>query len=207
MCIMVAPGKLRIIGGAHRGRRLLSPPTEYCRPTPDRAREALFSILQSRLAGAKVLDIFAGTGALGLEAWSRGAHELVLVDNSPTALKLLEANRALCLQDGQEQEPEIRIIRHNLTQGIGPLLAKDRLTGPFDLIFLDPPYGKGLAAAILAELAELAESSLLAPDGMIIAEEERGTQLPAALPGLELHDQRNYGTNAFWFYLRTEEES
>ena len=149
---------MRIITGKLRGRRLLAPKGQTIRPTGERAREALFDILEHGeppLRGASFLDLFCGTGAVGLEAHSRGAAEVVLVDRDPEALRLAEANLARL-----GTPPGVRLLARDAT-ALGPAPR------PFDVAFLDPPYRSGLAAAALASLAA---NGWLAADARIIVE-------------------------------------
>ncbi|MBC8208047.1 MAG: 16S rRNA (guanine(966)-N(2))-methyltransferase RsmD [Desulfobulbaceae bacterium] len=190
---------MRIISGWARGRRLFSPAPkdQQIRPTADRAREALFSILGTQVQNARILDLFAGTGALGLEAMSRGAARIVFVDLGQTALQLIKKNVAICLTGRPAHEEMIDIIRHDLSRGLTSLCNSDRLSGQFDLIFLDPPYGKGLAQKILTELAS---TSLIHDHTIIMAEETADITLPEQADHLHLIDQRQYGDSGFWFY-------
>jgi 16S rRNA (guanine966-N2)-methyltransferase len=133
---------MRIIAGAWRGRTLLAPPGESTRPTSDRTREALFSMLTSRLGSfddLRVADIFAGTGALGLEALSRGAAHCVFVEREHEALKILKQNVAKLGAEGRAD------IRAQAAEGFAG--------GPFDIVFMDPPYRSGLALKVLPRLA------------------------------------------------------
>ena len=192
---------MRIISGHARGRKLFTPGNSAgIRPTSDRAREALFSILGQRVYNACVLDLYSGTGALGLEAWSRGAKEVLFVDNSFAALKLTTKNCELCnAGKSLSKDDPIHIFKHDLRRGITilPEIIKN-CAGVFDLLFLDPPYGKGLAEKTLGDIdaGELCNS-----DSMIIAEEASGVNLPKSFPKqLLLQDQRRYGDTSFWFY-------
>ncbi len=132
---------MRIIAGRWRGRTLIAPPGDATRPTSDRTREALFSMLTSRLGSfedLRVADIFAGTGALGLEALSRGAARCTFVERDRTALEALKANIAKLGAEGTD-------IRAQSAEGF--------TGGPFDLVLLDPPYGSGLGQKVLPRLA------------------------------------------------------
>jgi 16S rRNA (guanine966-N2)-methyltransferase len=132
---------VRIIAGRWRGRPLVAPPGEATRPTSDRAREALFSMLLSRLGSfeeLRVADIFAGTGALGLEALSRGAKSCTFVERDPAALAALKANIARLGATGAD-------VRAQAAEGF--------TGGPYDLVFLDPPYRSGLGQQVLPRLA------------------------------------------------------
>ncbi len=149
------PGAVRIIAGQWRGRRLPVPPVEGLRPTPDRVRETLFNWLAPVIRGARCLDLFAGTGALGLEAASRGAAEVVLVERDPLAGAALTDAAA-------------RLEAHNVTIVTADAVRwLDRRPTLFDIVFLDPPYG----SPMLADCCErLARDGWLAPDAYIYVE-------------------------------------
>lgn len=175
---------MRIIGGAQRGLRLAGlgkgDAAAHLRPTADRVREALFNVLAGGygdpVSGARVLDLFAGTGALGLEALSRGAEAVTFVENGRKALALLRQNIALCRAEGRA-----RVIAADARRpGIRP-------GAPHDLVFLDPPYGKGLGEAALA--AALA-GGWIAPGGLVVWEESAPVTPPG---GLRLLEERRYG--------------
>ncbi|HEX3128576.1 MAG TPA: 16S rRNA (guanine(966)-N(2))-methyltransferase RsmD [Thermoanaerobaculia bacterium] len=168
------------MGGSHRGRGLAVPPG--ARPTEGRVREALFSIWGDRLEQARVLDLFAGSGVVGLEALGRGALAVLFVDDSLRAVKTLEANAA---QVGER----IDIRKLPLPAGLV------RLTGPYDLVFADPPYAFAEYEALLAGIAPL-----LAPDGEIVVEHSSRTDLPIEAGRLVRTDVRRYGESALSFY-------
>lgn len=176
---------MRIIGGARRGLHLApvgeGDPKAHLRPTSDRVREAIFNLLINGgygdpITGARVLDLFAGTGALGLEALSRGAARVAFVDDGTTARALLRRNIELMQAMGVTD-----VWRRDATR-MGP----NRGAG-FDLIFLDPPYGKGLGEACLASCIE---GGWIAP-GALVVWEEGATPLPPE--GFGMLDQRKYG--------------
>jgi 16S rRNA (guanine(966)-N(2))-methyltransferase RsmD len=150
---------MRVIGGTAKGRRLSSLQTLALRPTPDRVREALFNILGSRIEAAVVLDLCAGTGAIGLEALSRGAREVVWVERHDAACRLIEKNLRLC---ALQQQGTVR--RADVLQALPALKAAAR---QFDLIFLDPPYQSSLVEETLLSLGD---GALLTPDGLVVAE-------------------------------------
>lgn len=127
---------MRIITGKVRGLKLVTPKNYLVRPTADRVKEALFNIIQSRVPGAKVLDAFAGTGNLGLEAWSRGAEKIVFFDQSRESLKLVMAN----VQKARAEEAAT--VMH--TDAVNGVAMLERKKAAFDMIFSDPPYDKGL---------------------------------------------------------------
>lgn len=190
-------GTLRIISGWARGRRLVTPPghTQDIRPTSDRAREALFSILGSAVPGSRVLDLYAGTGALGLEALSRGADEVVLVDFHRQSLEIISRNVIICKHDNEPGR--VSVIRYDLRKGLPPAVTASADNRKFDLIFLDPPYSQGLS---LKTLEYLANGLLLSDDGIVVAEERSSETLPESCGVLTQTDQRVYGDTGFWFY-------
>ncbi len=195
---------MRIISGEARGRKLFSPTghSKEIRPTSDRAREALFSILGDRVIHARVLDLYSGTGAIGLEALSRGAKEVLFVDYHQTALELIKKNCAVCLQSmSHTTAGAARIIKSDLQKGIR-LWPDNETAGKnqkqYDLIFLDPPYGKGLAEKTLLHIDV---SALCTEHTLVIAEEANGITLPDSFANqLVLKNQRRYGDTRFWFY-------
>jgi len=180
---------MRIVGGRLRGRSLAAPKSQGIRPTADRLRESLFNILTHAygdpISGARVLDLFAGTGALGLEAMSRGAAFALFVDDAAEARALLRQNvEALGLA------AVTRIFRRDATK-LGPAHPVE----PFSLAFLDPPYGKGLAEKALASARE---GGWLTEDALIVVEEaaEGGFTAPA---GFEEIERRRYDDTEFVF--------
>jgi 16S rRNA (guanine966-N2)-methyltransferase len=161
------------------------------RPTSDRVREALYSILAGRPVAARILDLYAGTGALGLEGLSRGGASAVFVDLGAEALGLLRRNVELCGFANRST-----IIKRDLTRGLA-FLRGCSPPGGFDLIFLDPPYRRGLAERLLSGLPAV---ELLAAGGLVVAEEASEVALPHSWPGLQLDDHRVYGDTGIWFY-------
>ena len=184
---------MRIIAGSLRSRRLKAPEGVDTRPTLDRVKESLFSILQHRVVSARVLDLYAGSGARSLEALSRGADSAVLVDCAPRACQAIRENiEALGCGD------KAKLLRMRDTAALSRLAEEQR---QFDLIFLDPPYRMD-AAPICALIAE---KGLLSGDGVIVVEHSRETP-PAVRPPLALPDQRNYGVVGLSFYRWMGEE-
>jgi len=181
---------MRIIAGTHRGRRLEAPPDEKIRPTADRVREALFSILAHRLdgfAGKRILDAFAGSGALGLEALSRGADSATFLDGDRKAL-------ALCRRNAEALELSDR-ANFLLADATSPPLA----AGACDLILLDPPYGQGLGEKALAALAE---AGWVGPAALAVIEADRSH--PEAAPaGFTALDSRDYGRTRILLLARS----
>ena len=179
-------GFVRVVGGALRGRRL-TVPDHGVRPTSERAREAIFDILGPRLvSGARVLDLYAGTGALGIEALSRGAASADFVEKNPDAARRLARNlRELGFG------PEARVHEADLSRGL-----PEHLAGPWRLVFLDPPYDGDAGPRWVDALAR---SSRLEPDGVLVYERRKGASapLPAAFT---LATERTYGEATVAFY-------
>jgi 16S rRNA (guanine966-N2)-methyltransferase len=178
---------VRIVGGRLRGRALAAPKSQAIRPTADRLREALFNILMhaydNPIAGARVLDLFAGTGALGLEAVSRGAAFALFVDEEAAARALLRQN-----VEALGVAAATRIFRRDATR-----LGAAHPVEPFSLVFLDPPYGKGLAERALLSARE---GGWLADEALIVVEEsaEAGFKAPQ---GFAETERRKYDDTEF----------
>ena len=168
---------LRIVAGAWGGRRLEAPPGRATRPTSDRVREALFSILGARVDGARVLDLFAGSGALGLEALSRGAAAATFVDTAPAAIAAVRANAEALGTPAEVQRADARAYLRTAS-------SRHR---QYDLVFLDPPYR--MAGRLGSELSA-ALPAVLAPGALVVVESDRRAPLALDLP---LEDERRYG--------------
>lgn len=180
---------MRIIAGSARGRTLLAPKGMDTRPTLDRVRESLFSILQPRLPEAVVLDLFAGSGALGLEALSRGAKQAVFVDRARAAQEAISRNIHAA---GMEEKAELLCCdwRMAITR-----LKNEALQ--FTLLFIDPPYRMPHAEDMLRTLRD---SGLLAEDALTVY--EHAQQAPPTMEGWTLRDQRRYGDTVISFLSR-----
>jgi len=190
---------LRIIAGVSRGRRLVSPGQRFgklVRPTSDRAREAIFNVLADKVEQALVLDLFAGTGALGLEALSRGAAQAVFVEANRQVVELIRQNIAAC-----GFIDESLVLQRDLAKGPA-FLAKLKPASGFDLVFLDPPYGMGLGHKVMAGLVEL---ELVASHGIIVVEDRAGEEYPALFGDWFCYDRRRYGEAGFWLYRQQGE--
>jgi len=188
---------VRIISGSARGRKLLAPGQlfgDLIRPTSDRAREAIFNILAAEIAGARVLDLFAGTGALGLEALSRGASLAVFVDGQRSVTELIQRNITLC---GFSERATV--LQRDLARGLSFLTAIQPLP-EFDLVFLDPPYGSTFAQR---GLEYLADGTFLGAKAIIVLEDAAKAQYPETLGMLACFDRRRYGEAGFWLYQHT----
>jgi 16S rRNA (guanine966-N2)-methyltransferase len=168
---------MRVIAGIYGGRHLQTPPGLDTRPTADRVREALFSILGDRVPDARVLDLFAGSGALAIEALSRGAATATLVDNAAPAIRAITANLEALGADAT-------VVRAEARRFLGGASRSGR---SYDLVFLDPPYR--LAAALGRDLSA-ALAAVVAPGGAVVAESDRRAPLEIDLP---LEDERRYG--------------
>jgi 16S rRNA (guanine966-N2)-methyltransferase len=184
---------LRITGGSARGRKLATPRSDAIRPTCDRVREALFNIVGQRIVGSRVLDLFAGTGALGIEALSRGADLVLFVDQSLEAGRLIEANLRTCIP-----HPQAAFVALNLATAahLQPLGAKTPQTR-FNLVFMDPPYQKNLAQHVLTMVEK---ADILTAEALVVVEEHRRAILPEQAGSLFLIDHRLYGETGLWFY-------
>jgi 16S rRNA (guanine966-N2)-methyltransferase len=176
---------MRVVSGSLRGRPIRAPEGEATRPTSDRARQAVFNILEHApwsdgIGGARVIDLFAGSGAMGLEALSRGAASCLFVEGAEPAVAAIRANVAAFGLDER-----VRVLKRNATT----LGERPPTEAAFGLAFLDPPYGSGLGEGALAALAE---GGWLTPDAVVVLERGAG-EPPADLPGFEQIDERRYG--------------
>ena len=177
---------LRVIAGAHKGRRLKTPTWDGLRPTSDRLRETLFNVVSPRIKGARVLDGYAGTGALGIEAISRGAASVTFVDEDRRAQALVDENLARCgIENGYA------IIRASVARGIETLQAAGQV---FDLVLLDPPYDLDPARALSGVEA------IMAPDALLVLEHGRRQPVPAEAGRLRLGRDLKSGDSALAFY-------
>jgi len=175
---------VRIIGGAWRGRRVEFPDLPALRPTPDRVRETLFNWLQGDIAGARCLDLFAGSGALGLEALSRGAAEVVFVETATAAAHMLRAQLQRLGGEGRATVLDLGAARY----------LRAPATVPFDIVFLDPPFGTTLLAE---SLVQLAVGHWLKVGGFAYLENERPAGVPALPAGWDLLKSKAAGEVAY----------
>ena len=185
---------MRIIAGSARGRRLTSPPGEETRPTLDRVREAIFSSLSPYLYDAAALDAFAGSGAMGLEALSRGAKSCLFVESDRKTADLVRQNLKGCALEGGT------VVCAACRRVIAEQAARGQ---QFDLIFLDPPYNSGLLPEVLRQIAEV---GILAAGGQIVAETTRKDSDIALPPGLSIRKTANYGTVAVHYIINEVRE-
>jgi 16S rRNA (guanine(966)-N(2))-methyltransferase RsmD len=186
---------MRIIAGSARGRQLRSLKSGL-RPTADRVRESLFSILAPRIEGARFLDLYAGVGTVGLEALSRGAAEAVFVESHRPAARLIGENAALCgLADRAE------VIYAPVERGLALLRRRSR---QFDLIFIDPPYERGEVPGVLGRLAQQAE--MLAEKGLLICQHSRHEEAPEQIGPFGRMRRVRFGETIVDMYERREVE-
>jgi 16S rRNA (guanine966-N2)-methyltransferase len=181
---------MRITGGRLRGRILLAPKSRRIRPTADRVREAIFNILGQDLTGYQVLDLFSGTGSLGLEALSRGAAYAVFIDCLDESIDLINRNIARC-----GHQDASRILARDLTRGIpwGHVALKNR----FDLVFLDPPYASDVVPATMADIAA---GKRLSNAARVFIETGKKTELPVSVSGFFSSFSRVYGDTKITVY-------
>ena len=179
---------MRVITGKARGTVLKTPEGLQTRPTADRVKEALFSIIQFDVPGAKVLDLFGGSGQLGIEALSRGAKQAVFVDESDAACKLIRENLRRT-----KLESDARIIRSDYMAFLNSCHDK------FDLIFLDPPYAEVFLENAIKRISEI---DILQSGGIIVAERPLGKDLPWELEGFTRSKDYKYGTILLTIYRK-----
>ena len=185
---------MRIIAGKYRGRKLKSPPSLQTRPTSDRLRETLFNILASRIEGSRFLDLCAGSGAVGIEALSRGAAHVTFVDRSRKMYALIETNlNSLTVRDDESEVASKEALEFLRKQ------AKNE-AGAFDIIFFDPPYAMDYEA-VLDYVGEQA-TRMLAEGGVIIVEHHRKKDLKEEVGGLKRYRMLKQGDSCLSFYSR-----
>lgn len=180
---------MRIIGGKYRSRVLAEFAGEDVRPTSDRAKESLFNILSLKMYGARVLDLFCGSGALGLESLSRGAKEVVFNDFSKDSLAIVKKNLATLKIATNGEEAKL--------SGADYLVCLESIRGQFDLIFIDPPYRFDYGVKALEKIAE---KGLLSEKGVAVYERDRPFE--GEIEGLEQYDERKYGKTYITFFRR-----
>lgn len=179
---------MRVIAGAHKGRILKTPTWEGLRPTSDRLRETLFNVLAPRVSGARVMDVYAGTGALGIEALSRGASEVTFVEADRRAQALIEENLGRC-----RIESGYAIIRAPAGRAFETIRRSPSFT-TFDIVLLDPPYEMPADAALAGV------GSLIAQDGVVVLEHAKRTVVPSEYEGLVCTRRLVSGDSALAFY-------
>jgi 16S rRNA (guanine966-N2)-methyltransferase len=188
---------MRITGGQLRSRALKAPKGTLTRPTSDRVREALFNILSDECAGARVLDLYAGTGALGLEAISRGAVAAVFVERSKEALAVLKSNVAALGLEKQTRIVALPVERAARALGMGTGTGTG--TEQFDLVFADPPYADVNNGDAVRAIEAIVNAASIAPNGRVVVEHAQRDPSPS-IGGLTLERARTYGDTTLSFY-------
>jgi 16S rRNA (guanine(966)-N(2))-methyltransferase RsmD len=193
---------MRIIAGTFRGRRLATPKgNRLVRPTADRVKESVFSILQEQIVDANFLDLCAGTGSMGIEALSRGAKHVTFLERDPRCIEIIERNLHTC---GLLTESQARyhLLRRDVVKGIAYLCKRSTL---FEIIYFDPPYGIDLAGGsqlYTTCLPLLAESSLLCIGGILLVEHAKRVVLPDTVGSMKQNRQARYGETVVSFYQK-----
>lgn len=186
---------MRVIAGTHRGRRLRGPQGTALRPTSDRVREALFSILGNRLPDSRVLDLYAGTGAIGIEALSRSAVHVTAVESQAASLKLLHHNVKDCGM-AEQIKIEARTVRQ--------FLARPELwAGPYDIVFADPPYDMTYD---LEDIFSTVAPSLASPGAWLMVEHASKSSLPEQLGAATFSKRYRYGDTSLSLFVFPEQE-
>lgn len=180
---------MRVIAGTYKGRKLKSPPTLDVRPTSDRLRETLFNVIAPRIVGTRFLDLCAGSGAVGIEALSRGSAFVTFVDRSRKMCGLIESNLDLC----KIPEPQTEVVNEAAEDY---LKRSGRRSQPWDIVFFDPPY----AEDYLRVLRLVGETSLLSEDGLLIVEHHHKKELPEQVGTLGRVRVLKQGDSALSFY-------
>lgn len=180
---------MRVISGEFRGRNLEQLEGMEIRPTSDRVKESLFNILGTRLMNCTFLDLFAGTGGIGIEAYSRGAAKVVFIDESAKSIKILKSNL-----DKLRISDNIEVYNTDYLNAINKLAYDNK---KFDIIFIDPPYLKGYERNALAQIAEC---KMLTDEGIIIVEHDLKDKMPENIGDLKLARQKKYGNTMLSFY-------
>jgi len=186
---------MRIIAGKYRGRRLKSPPSLQTRPTSDRLRETLFNILAPRIKGARFLDLCAGSGAVGIEALSRGAQDATFVDQSRRICALIEAN----LEEFGVDENDARVVNDEASEFLRRHGKKE--PSPLDIVFFDPPYEADYDV-VLERLGE-DTGALLATDAIVVVEHHKKRELAEKFGGLHCYRTLKQGDSVLSFYRAT----
>lgn len=184
---------MRVIAGALKSRKIAFPKSKLTRPMTDRSKEMVFNIVGSLVPGKHILDLFAGSGSLGLEALSRGALDVVFVDHGGWAISTIQKNVELL-----ELKRKARIVNGDVLRVIGKLEKED---AKFSLIFVDPPYDQGL---VKKTLMRLDRSAIVAPFAQIIVGHSKREELPNSLQSLSLTRTKTVGQSCFSFLFRLD---
>lgn len=183
---------MRVISGKYKGRRLVTPKDMSVRPTSDRVKESVFSIINDRVRKSNFFDLCSGTGNIGIEALSRGADKVTFLDHNRRCHRLIEMNLTKC--GIEKKSPQMKLIHSGIAQGIGILKKSFEL---YDLIYFDPPYDAGLYTK---GLSFISDARLLEPTGLIIVEHDKSTDLPNNIGILIRDRQKQYGNTHVTFF-------
>jgi len=184
---------VRIIAGKYRGRNLKSPPSLQVRPTSDRLRETLFNVIAPRIEGARFLDLCAGSGAVGIEALSRGASNATFVDKSRRMCALVEANLDLC----RVPEEQTEVVQAEAADYLSRSLKQK--AAPWDIVFFDPPYATDYLS-VIELFGENNNGTLLAEDGLLVVEHHHKNSLPDAVGSIIRSRILKQGDSALSFF-------
>ena len=185
---------MRIIGGKYRGRIIKMPKGISVRPTQDRVREAIFNIIREIIPESRILDLYAGSGAFGIEALSRGAKEAIFVDNSLSCIKTIRSNLSIL----DENNTSSQVLKIDALKAISRLGEEK---GKFDIIFLDPPYHKDIAKNTLIKLDAC---DILSQRSFVIAEHFKKDTVPEELGNMNLFRTKKYGDTIISFYNKSK---
>jgi 16S rRNA (guanine966-N2)-methyltransferase len=190
----------RIVAGVLGGRRISAPPGAHTRPTSDRVREALFSAVEAttELTGARFADLYAGSGAVGLEALSRGAAQVLLVESDPRAARIIRENLAALRSPASPLSGTARLVTGKVAQVLGT--PPDG--GPYDVVFADPPYAVP-DSDLVAVQAALRDNGWLAPDALLVLERSTRTGPVDWVQGITAERSRRYGETTLWYGRRS----
>jgi 16S rRNA (guanine966-N2)-methyltransferase len=190
----------RIVAGVLGGRRIAAPPGSQTRPTSDRVREALFSAVEAstELVGARFADLYAGSGAVGLEALSRGAAQVLLVESDPRAARIIRENLAALRSPASPLPGAARLVTGKVAQ----VLGTPPEDGPYDVVFADPPYAVPDSDLVAVQTA-LRDNGWLAPDALLVLERSSRTGPVEWVQGITADRSRRYGETTLWYGRRS----
>lgn len=194
MKILLGGLGVRVISGSARGLKLNTPGDDRVRPTTDRVKESMFNIVQDWVYDSQVLDLFAGSGALGIEALSRGASQAVFCDNSLDSIKIIKSNIEKAKVVDRSQ-----IVSGDFKRCLRDMEAKNQ---SFDMIFVDPPYYKGLFEEVLDTIRSC---KILKKDGIVIVEHDAKRPI-GQVEGLEVYKEKKYGITMLTFYCLEDDD-
>ncbi|OIJ13275.1 16S rRNA (guanine(966)-N(2))-methyltransferase RsmD [Anaerobacillus alkalilacustris] len=180
---------MRVISGTCKGRPLKAVPGTLTRPTTDKVKESIFNIIGPYFKGGQVLDLYAGSGGLGIEALSRGTDNVIFIDQNPKAVEIIKLNLKNC-----RFEDKVEVYRNEAMRAL-KAIAKRKLK--FDLIFLDPPYAK---QRLEDEIDFIAKNDLLSQDGIIVTEHDANVSLSSSIDNLSCYRQEHYGDTGITIY-------